>query len=127
VDFAGDAHDLRFLAPDPETNGAWAYIAVSNKDDGIAVRVTPELGDGRIEVEGRTIHGALALSYYGAKKGAQQPQWYRDWRSQPRLPTLVRVEVRNARGLESSVDVPLRVDAPADCVFNPLTRDCQER
>jgi general secretion pathway protein J len=127
VDFSGDAQDLRFLAPDPQNDGAWDYVAVSATEDATVIRVTPELSDGASSDSVRTVRGTLALSYYGTKKGAQRPHWYGRWQNEPRLPDLVRVEVTEGHRLVSATDVALRVDAPADCVLNLLTHDCQER
>jgi general secretion pathway protein J len=124
VEFSGDQRAVRFLAPNPRKTGEMAYITVSSDSRFIAVRIAPELGGDETAHEFR---GAAAFSYFGKRPGADHPQWYDDWRDQARLPSLVRVDVRAQGGQVSDQTMALKVEAPADCVFTPLTQDCQER
>jgi len=130
VDFDGSADRLDFLAPIPATllNGGRARFHLGRRQNDLVITVRPELASPEgSEIKTETLLAGLQsmeFSYFG-RNG-----WQNRWQDETHLPDLIRLHVtfppRDRRSWPDLVVAP-RIDVDADCVFDPVSRNCRGR
>lgn len=139
--FQGEPHMLTLIAPLPGLvpDGAWALMRFSRREwgGGPAVvldwrldlpssdhRPTPEHSD---RLLARV--GALRFDYFGPVGPGQPPAWQDRWVDRDRLPSLVRVRVRQdgaGGGDWPDIVVATRVTATSACVYDAANTVCHK-
>lgn len=141
VEFEGDAHALTFLSEGPislDQGGRFRFtlaVAEQNGRTDLVLRSRPELAgnDHEARASERPLLSSVArvtLAYFGAKRQGGAAQWRQDWRNEPQLPELVRIEVTfetGDPGVWPELIVRPRVEADVSCVYDMLTKRCRGR
>ncbi len=133
VAFDGEEHDLTLLSLAGNGDGGMTRVRVyaEASDSSLSLARSSELAvDAAIHTQA-LLHGAADLDfrYYGQADGDRTPAWHATWKSQRRLPQLIRVHLRLTDPRMSWPDliVAPKITAAMNCVVDLLSHDCQGR
>jgi general secretion pathway protein J len=127
VDFSGTPQSLEFLAPAPQSldSALCARMRLSADTEQGERRLTLSFHGtgGKIETHNLIDRAAdIEFAYFGDRV------WQDNWSGRIRLPVLIRIRVRFARGSGQSwpeLFITPRISAETDCVYDPATKTCQ--
>jgi general secretion pathway protein J len=141
VEFESDAHSLTFLSEGPislDQGGRFRFTLSAMEKNGrtdLALRARPELAgrDHQSTASDRILLAGLAqvnFAYFGRKRQGGPAQWHQDWRNEPELPELVRIEAAFATGdagVWPELIIRPRIEADVSCVYDMLAKRCRGR
>ncbi len=133
VAFDGEAHDLTLLSLAGSNDGGMTQMRIyaATGDSSLSLARRSELAADAATATQALLHGAadLDFGYYGMADGERAPAWHATWKSQHRLPQLVRVRLRlsDPRLSWPELVVAPRITAAMNCSVDLLTHDCQGR
>jgi general secretion pathway protein J len=128
IDFTGAADRVQFLAPLPARFGAadivrWDLVAAGGKlilgwrlDRSSPSGFPAEERADTVLLQGVT---GIKIGYFGRDGQGGPPSWHDDWFARKALPDLIRIEVEPAALGWSSLFIAPRLQAAADCLFDP--------
>jgi general secretion pathway protein J len=132
IAFDGEAHSVRFLAPDPRMSGALdrIEIGVRQGSDALESRATLELAADARTTRTVILSGlsGFDISYYGKSAQDRDASWQDSWKDRASLPRLIRIRASFAQKRAApwpDLLITPRISADVSCAVDPLTKDCR--
>ncbi|MEM9496150.1 MAG: prepilin-type N-terminal cleavage/methylation domain-containing protein [Pseudomonadota bacterium] len=127
--FTGDSERAAFFGYAPGIVGPAMIDIRTEKESGavdIIVAVTPLIeGVDGFEERIFTQLASASLSYFGARRERQKPRWGDAW-TQTAPPDMIALKVKPDRdGAVKRIELPIPIDAPLICNFDPVVKACR--